>query len=210
LIDSNGGPVTSTDEIVIVVPAERVRAAGVRQGFDPAPERILAEIFQPGVSIGLPRSRAEVDPTYKQLVGYVVLRCVGRVFNYRRVKGGGESRLTGRRSVGLGGHLNLGDIHGQVDRRSLERSIRRELQEEVVVDGEPTLDFVGILNDDTTDVSRVHLGVVVAINLSSTLVSLRDPTLADGAFDLVSDLRNRSEEFEDWSRLCFPWLSVPE
>jgi predicted NUDIX family phosphoesterase len=192
------------EEIVIVVPVTDLEK--LRAGFDNDPERVLAAIFQPGVARGMPRSWAEVDPTYKQLVGYVILRRGEDVFNYRRVRGGGETRLTGLRSLGLGGHLNLGDVTDRVDRPSLERSIRRELQEEAILTELPELRYVGILNDDRTDVSQVHLGVVVVINLDSTNVSLRDPTLDDGRFDRIAELSRRRNEFEDWSKHCLSWL----
>ena len=196
-----------TEEIVIVVPVASLPE--LRHGFDREPERILTAIFRAGAARGMPRSRAEVDPAYKQLVGYVIIRHGAAVFNYQRAKGGGEHRLTGLRSVGLGGHLNLSDVTDQVDRPSLNRSIQRELQEELVLTESVGLRYVGVLNDDRTDVSRVHLGVVVEVNLDPTMVTLGDPTLADGRFDPIHDLIARDVEFEDWSKHCLTWLNDP-
>jgi len=192
---------------VIVVPAAHLSALGARPGFDPNPERILDGVFQPGVARSLGRPLAEVDSTYKQLVGYVILRHGADVYHYQRAKGGGEARLAGLRSIGLGGHLNSGDITDRIDRASLERSIRRELDEEVRIDPGADLTYVGILNDDETEVSRVHLGIVVMVNVATTRVALRDPSLADGRFDPITSLAQRSAAFERWSTLCFPWLA---
>ena len=201
-------PARSTaDEIVIVVPVARLGAIGTRAGFDANPERTLDGIFEPGVARGLARSRAEVDPAYKQLVGYVILRHGDQVFHYLRLRSGGEARLAGRRSIGLGGHLNVGDVAERIDRASLERSVRRELDEEVELDPGSDLSYVGILNDDETEVGRVHLGVVIALKVATSRVSLRDQSLADGRFDLIATLLSRSGQFEGWSTLCFPWLA---
>jgi predicted NUDIX family phosphoesterase len=201
-------PRPATDEVVIVVPAALLRALGSQSGFDDEPRRILDAIFQPGAARGMARSLAEVDPTYRQLIGYVILRHGDEVFHYQRGPGGGEARLAGRRSVGLGGHLNVGDVADRIDRASLERSIRRELDEEVELDPVSELSFVGVLNDDESDVGRVHLGIVVVVNVASTRVWLRDPSLANGRFDPIASLLPGSEQFESWSALSFPWLSV--
>jgi predicted NUDIX family phosphoesterase len=195
-----------SEEIVIVVPIDALSAIGLHQGFNPDPGPILAEVFRPGVARGMLRSRAERDPCFKQLIGYVILRHGEKIFHYRRSRGGSETRLAGQRSVGLGGHLNLEDVATSIDPASLERSIRRELAEEVNLIETPTLTPRGILSDDTTEVGRVHLGVVILVHVPDTAVLLRDPTLADGRFDPISGLVGLEREFEGWSRLCLGWL----
>ena len=100
-----------------------------------------------------PRPAMEVDPSFKQVIPYLVLRDGPRWFLMQRTRGGADSRLHDRWSVGIGGHLNPGDndVHG---------GLAREWREELVADFEPDYRLVGLLNDDTTDVGRVHLGVV--------------------------------------------------
>src|SRR3954451_23607955 len=95
----------------------------------------------------------EVDPSFKQIIPYLVLRDGERYFLMRRTKAGGDARLHDRYSIGVGGHLNPGD-------RDLAGGLRREWQEEVSADFEPAFELIGLLNDDTTDVASVHLGAV--------------------------------------------------
>jgi len=121
------------DEPLIVVPVRHLRAANLAQGFDPSPEPILATVLKPNVARVMPRSVAEADPRFKQIVCYVIVRSQGLVFHYLRSAGAGERRLAGRRSLGLGGHLNADDADGALDHQGLQRAIQRELDEEVAL-----------------------------------------------------------------------------
>lgn len=198
------------DERLIVVPVDALRAAGLAQGFDPSPDSILAAAFQPGIARVMPRSAAEADPRFKQLVCYVILRHGGQVFHYRRSAGVGERRLAGLRSLGVGGHLNAGDAGSRIDLASTGRAIRRELDEEVCLTEEPSVRYLGVINDDSQPVGRVHLGIVALAELCEPRVHLRDSALTDGRFDPPEALGDRAESFETWSQLCLPTLvSLP-
>ena len=54
----------------------------------------------------LPRPEAEQDPGYRQIIPYVLLCRGEKVFATRRLNKGGEARLHGKVSVGIGGHIN--------------------------------------------------------------------------------------------------------
>ncbi len=95
----------------------------------------------------------ERDPSFKQVIPYLVLRDGARWFLMRRTDAGGDPRLHGRYSIGVGGHLNPGD-------GGLLGGLRREWSEEVVADFVPEFRLVALLNDDTTEVGAVHLGAV--------------------------------------------------
>jgi predicted NUDIX family phosphoesterase len=192
------------DEELIVVPVDALRAAGLVQGYDPDPERLLAVAFSPGVARPLSRRSAETDERYKQLVCYVVLLYGDTVYHYRRSAEAGESRLAGLRSLGVGGHLNVADGVQADTLDGLFRAIRRELAEEVALDDEPTVAVVGAINDDANPVGRVHLGLVALARCATANVRLRDVALTDGRFDSVAEIARRSAEFETWSLLCLP------
>src|SRR5439155_24195504 len=98
------------DEMLVVIPVERLRSVSAAIGFNPEVAPILAELFQAGATDTMPRSAAELDPRYKQLVAYVALRWQGKFFHYLRTSRVGEQRLAGRRSIGVGGHLNAADV----------------------------------------------------------------------------------------------------
>jgi predicted NUDIX family phosphoesterase len=192
------------EEELVVVTVDALRAAGLSQGFDPNPERILSAAFTPGVARSLRRSLAEADERFKQIVCYIALLYDCTVFHYRRSPRVGETRLAGLRSLGIGGHLNSFDTNVGDPRQVLERAIRRELAEEVWLDHDPELSVVGVINDDANPVGRVHVGLVATGRLRNDDVRLRDETLVDGRFDLLADVGRRVQEFETWSRLCLP------
>ena len=98
-----------------------------------------------------PRPAMEADPSFKQIIPYLVLRDGDRYFLMRRTRAGGDVRLHDRWSIGVGGHLNPGD-------EDLDGGLRREWSEELVADFVPDFRFIGLLNDDTTPVGQVHLG----------------------------------------------------
>ena len=190
------------DEMLVVIPVERLRSVSAAIGFNPEVAPILAELFQAGATDTMPRSAAELDPRYKQLVAYVALRWQGKFFHYLRTSRVGEQRLAGRRSIGVGGHLNAADVAVGEGVAGLRQAIRRELAEEVDLEVEPTVRYAGIIDDDETPVSRVHLGIVAIADLGTPKVTLRDPSLTDGSFDDPRRLHARLGEFEGWSQQC--------
>lgn len=198
------------EEQVIVVPTRALRAFGPAPGFESDLRRFSEVAIRKGLAESMPRSHAEGDPRFKQLVAYVVLRWEGRLFHYLRSDRAGEKRLARRRSLGLGGHLNADDWKGGEGWDSLARGIARELSEEVELDLVPETHYVGVIDDDTEPVSRVHLGVVALADLESPRVTLSDTTLSDARFSEPGEILAELESFEGWSRLCFPWISPPE
>ena len=199
------------DELLIVVPLERLQAANLPQGFDPNPDPILAAAFNSGVPRVMPRSAAEADPRFKQIVCYVIVRCGSQIFHYRRSRVAGEQRLAGLRSLGVGGHLNAEDVGSALDLSGLERAMRRELAEEVILPEAPSIRYLGIINDDSTEVGKVHVGLVVLAEIENPDVQLRDATLVEGRFDSPETLVSMGSEFETWSRLCLTALiNLPE
>ncbi len=155
----------------------------------------------------LPRSVAERDTAFKQLIPYSVLRWQNSVFRYQRSESGLEQRLHSRLSIGVGGHVNPTDVHssGLVERLDAARD--REAREEFDFDplGRPRL--IGWINDESDEVGRVHLGAVYEWRLSSRRVIAREPE-SFRACELVtlSDLGQHLHEYENWSRIVIASL----
>jgi len=191
------------DERVLVIPTEALHRAGLFQGFTPDAARYLPLLLDGGHMRFVPRGPAETDPSLKQLIPYAVLRHGGRVFHYGRA-GGGEARLRSRRSVGLGGHIN--DTDGLAGPEAYRAGFLRELSEEAEVADGWTERIVGLINDDTTPVGQVHLGIVHIVELASAEVRLREAALASGGFASVAELRREAEAFETWSRFLLEAL----
>ncbi len=188
----------TTDELVYVVPRPLVvpqpgwlgvRTDGV-QAFRDAVERHGR--FEP-------RPAMEVDPSFKQIIPYLVLRDGERYFLMRRTRAGGDARLHERWSIGVGGHINPGD-------GGLEGGLLREWSEELIADFVPEFRLVGLLNDDTTDVGAVHLGAVFVADAAGRPVAIREVDKLSGSFAARDEVAAVTDDLETWSRLVFDAL----
>ncbi len=150
----------------------------------------------------MPRDEAEVDPSWKQVIPYLVLRDGDRWFLMRRTRAGGDARLHDRWSIGVGGHLNPGD-------GDLLGGLRREWAEELVASFQPSFTPVGLLNDDTTPVGSVHLGVVYVTDAAGRPVAIRETDKLVGGFASTAEVGAVREAMETWSRLVFDALVDP-
>lgn len=189
----------SPDEQVLVVPRASIIPGdgwlGVRRdGVELALEIVRREGFF------MRRGDAEEDPTHKQVIPYLVLRDGARWFLMRRTKAGGDARLHDLWSIGVGGHLNPGD-------RDVAGGLRREWAEEVVADFVPAFEPVGLLNDDTTAVGAVHVGVVFVADAAGRPVTIRETDKLTGAFATTAETAAVRDTMETWSRLVFDALA---
>ena len=146
-----------------------------------------------------PRPQMEVDPSFKQVIPYLVLRDGERYFLMRRTRAGVDIRLHDRYSIGVGGHLNPGD-------GGVLGGLRREWREELVADFEPAFRLVGLLNDDTTEVGAVHLGAVYVAEADGRPVTIRETDKLTGSFVEPHEVAAVADRLETWSLLCFEFL----
>lgn len=145
----------------------------------------------------LDRPTAEDDPSHKQLIPYVVVRDGESVFLMHRTDAGGDPRLHGRASIGVGGHLNPVDDGED----ALMAGLRREWDEELVTEWEPRFELVGLLNDDTNPVGAVHLGVVFTVEAGGRTVAVREHDKLIGAFAGADEVAASWDRLETWSAL---------
>jgi predicted NUDIX family phosphoesterase len=145
----------------------------------------------------LDRPMAEDDPGYKQLIPYVVVRDVNRVFLMERTAAGGDARLHGKASIGVGGHLNPVD-EGE---DALMAGLRREWHEELETNWEPEFELIGLLNDDSNPVGAVHLGVVFSVEAAGRPVAVREHDKLTGAFARADEVAAAWDRLETWSQL---------
>lgn len=199
-------PETSA-ECVLVVPTSVFHRLGHFQGFTCDVERYLEELFLPEHVTYRPRREVEEDPRFKQLIPYMLF-ChrdeAGRqtVFQYTRGTGQGEGRLHRKRSVGVGGHISTVDAAAKGYGNPYEEGMRRELEEEVIVETPYTSRCVGLINDDQTPVGQVHLGVVHRFDVRRPAVRPREDDLIESGFRPVDDILADLSGFETWSVIC--------
>ena len=197
-------------ERVLVVPTARFRELGYFQGFSHDAERYLGDLFSPEHTSYRPRRQAEQDPSFKQLIPYVILRHrpangPETVFQYTRGTGMGEGRLHRKRSVGIGGHISSVDAAANGG-SPYEEGMRRELDEEIAIASPYTARCVGLINDDQTEVGQVHLGVVHLFDLEQPAVSPCEEDICQCGFRPVEELLADLEGFETWSQICLEAL----
>lgn len=150
------------------------------------------------------RPAAEEDPSYKQIIPYVVLTQKGRVFSTRRLNKGGESRLHGKLSIGIGGHINPVD---ETDRRSvLMKGLERELDEEVYIQRREQLVPRGFINDDGNGVGAVHLGLCFSMEVEGEVL-VKETEKLSGAWLSLQELKSEYDNMETWSQIA---LAVAE
>jgi len=195
-------------EHVLVVPTEVFHKLGHFQGFCGDTERYLKGLLDPAHTSYRPRAEMEQDPSFKQLIPYVIFRyrdAAGQtsLFQYTRGKGQGEARLHAKRSVGVGGHISVDDA---AQPSAYEEGMRRELEEEVVIDTPYRGKMVGLINDDESDVGKVHLGVVHLLDVDRPAVAPRESEIIDAGFRPASDLLFDMARFETWSQICLKAL----
>jgi predicted NUDIX family phosphoesterase len=152
----------------------------------------------------LDRERAEVDPSFKQVIPYSILRYEDTVLSYRRSAWGSEPRLHGLSSIGVGGHINKSDVLPLLTEVSsiLDWARDRELAEEFHIEraGPPRL--IGLLNDDSIEVARYHLGVVYEYRLNQAKAEPREKRLhLHHQFVPIPQLLAHREEYEGWSQM---------
>jgi predicted NUDIX family phosphoesterase len=197
----------SAEENILVVPRPVFERLGAFEGLAFAPEAYIKDFLDPANNLFLPRSAAENDPTHKQLIPYLVLHHGDHVLCYTRGKAGGEARLHAKMSIGIGGHINDGDTHAEhFDEAAYFRAVERELHEELVIPGGYHQRIAALLNDDSNDVGRVHLGVVHLIEVDSTDIQPREDAVRDLRFVPAEELAPLRDRLESWSQICFDGL----
>jgi predicted NUDIX family phosphoesterase len=198
-------------ERVLVVPTELFHRLGHFQGFNADVAAYFQELLRPEHTSYRPRSEVEKDPGFKQLIPYMIFRHIDAsgcptVFQYTRGKGMGEGRLHLKRSVGIGGHISTVDVNSNGNSNPYEEGMRRELDEEVAVDTPYTVRCVGLINDDETDVGRVHLGVVHLFDVEQPNVRAREVDIVESGFRPVDAILADMSSFETWSQICMTAL----
>jgi len=190
-------------ENVLVIRRNLFEQLGSFQGLNFEPEKYLNVLLSRGNNFFLPRAQAENDSAYKQIIPYVLLAFQDRVLHYVRGKKAGEQRLVAKGSIGIGGHMNESDESLFAwDEQAYRAGVEREVNEEIKIDTQFQDRIVALLNDDTTEVGRVHLGIVHVFRLAQQKVEKREAMITNLAFLTKAELLNRRESLETWSQIC--------
>ena len=193
------GPFT---EHVLCVTREEVFPDGAWHGFvDRDLDRVQRVIRER--SFFMLRADVEEDPTFQQIIPYVVFRHGDRYLLTRRLRASSEKRLRQQYSLGIGGHINPGDLEGG---DPILDGLKREWEEEVSYDGHFQTRLLGLLNDESSPVSKVHLAVVFLLDGDTPEISIRETDKLAGELLTLEEMRIHYLEMESWSQMVYDRL----
>jgi len=196
-----------SDELVLCIPRALLDEIGSFQGVQVDVARYVPTILDARHTRFVPRSLAENDPSLKQIIPYVLIRKGDTLLHYVRGKGSGEKRLVAMGSIGIGGHISHRDWNLFAE-DPYEEALQRELHEELRMDGRFRTRPIALINDDSTPVGQVHLGVVHLCDLSEENVSKGEACITDLRFLTLLELLERREQMETWSQLCLDHVAA--
>jgi predicted NUDIX family phosphoesterase len=197
------------DENVLVFPRSLFERLGVFQGFSADVDHYLPTILDKKNNSFQPRVRAETDPTFKQIIPYVVVTDGKSILHYVRGKKAGEQRLVAKGSIGIGGHINDEDHSLFADGlQAFQDAVKREVCEELTVQGLFDAKPVGLINDDSTEVGRVHFGIVHVLFRAPEKVKKNEKFITQIKFIPIEELKARREQMESWSQFCLDNLAA--
>ena len=193
---------TVATEQVLVVRREDIFPDGAWHGFVTEDlerhQRVIREshFFKP-------RAEVENDSNFQQIIPYVVFRHGDRYFLTHRLRASSEKRLRKQYSLGVGGHINPGDLQGG---DPILDGLKREWAEEVIYDGRFEAKLLGLLNEESSPVSKVHLGVVFLVEGDSPNIQIRETNKLAGDLLTLDEMRIHFLEMESWSQLVYERL----
>lgn len=193
------------DENVLVVRRSLFDELGSFHGLNFEPQKYLEKFLSRGNNFFLPRAKAENDPTHKQIIPYAIIAHDNSVLHYVRGKKTGEQRLVAKGSIGIGGHMNNDDeslFNYATDEAAYRAGVEREVNEEIQIESPFEDRIVALLNDDTTEVGSVHLGIVHVFRLAEPKVQKREAMITNLGFLSAQELKARRETLETWSQIC--------
>ena len=197
------------NENVLVFPRSLFEQLGVFQGFNAGADRYLQAILDPKNNSFMSRAKAETDPQFKQVIPYVLITDGKSILHYVRGKKAGEQRLVAKGSLGIGGHINDEDhTLFAFGLQAFQDAVKREVCEELSIQGEFNARPVGLINDDSTEVGSVHFGVVHILRCAPEQVKKNEQVITQMEFVRIEELKAKREQMETWSQICLDNLGA--
>jgi len=188
-------------EMVLVVPTSKViELLGSKTGIVEVEEQKIQQLIQKE-GLFIPRNQAEQDESFQQIIPYVVMKNNGQILLLLRTSKQGEKRLHDKYSLGVGGHIN--NLDDQKPWNAFLKGMKREITEEVDVEIH-SIDYIGIINDTSTPVSRVHLGLLYIAEVN--FKGIREKDMFMYWWKNLEELQQYTKLMEGWSFLTYQEL----
>lgn len=200
-IQTTQQPVTSHDEDILVIKRDILFAENTWQGLQTNRTETYINCIAKHQEF-LPRSLMEQDERYKQIIPYIVFRYNNAYFMMQRKASASEQRLKNKYTLGIGGHMRHEDM---LNSNSVFDWAKREFHEEVVYSDPFTIKTIGFINDDSTEVGKVHLGLLLLIEGTSENIAVKSE-LKSGILTPLAEIKNYYDQMETWSQIAFSFL----
>lgn len=149
----------------------------------------------------LQRDLAEYDLNYKQAIPYILIQNQHQFLLLKRTKKQTEKRLHDKYSLGIGGHIN--PCCESEYKNVIIHGLYKELHEEISISSDHKLQFIGVINDETTDVSKVHLGLLYVIELEDGEFEILEKDKMSGEWVTIEELEANYDNLETWSQIVY-------
>lgn len=190
-----------TNETILVVPRKKLFESSEFQGIQTQNLNNYLSIIKKHQTF-LPRTAMEEDENYKQIIPYLIFKHMDKYFLMQRAAKASEQRLKSKYTLGIGGHIRKADMVSD----SIFDWAQREFYEEVNYSGTLSISPLGLVNDDSNAVGKVHIGLVLLLEGDSANISVKTE-LAGGQMLTLQDCKNYYKRMESWSRLVFDYLT---
>ncbi len=191
------------DELILVIKRSLLFSQHSWQGLYANSMQEYIDLIQQHQEF-LPRSLMEQDPDYKQIIPYIIFRHDGSYFVMQRKSTTTEQRLKNKYTIGIGGHMRQEDM---LNGASLFDWARREFYEEVAYSSPFTFTPLGIINDDSTEVGKVHLGLVLLVEGSSDQIKVKSELKSGQLMTPQLITSSYYEHMETWSQIAFSFIN---
>lgn len=150
----------------------------------------------------LARKIAETDFNFKQIIPYVIVRHENRYVLMRRTTKQTEARLHDKYSIGVGGHINDQDMSKGIE-NIIHQGMRREIEEEININSEQSCELVGVINDNSSEVSRVHMGLVYILTAGTPEFTIVEHDKYTANWATVEQMAAYYDKMESWTQIVY-------
>jgi len=199
--------ITGTNEKVLCVSSRTIKGMMPPDKEFVTDPKVLSEVITHILQhyTILDRDLAEYDPEWRQVIPYQIIQNYNahpaEYLLMQRTTKQTEERLHEKFSLGIGGHINPIDNQAQ---SVIQANIVREREEEISIDVY-TENLMGVIACDTSEVDRVHLGLVFMLGCRATF-EIREKENMTAQWERLADIITHYEKLERWSQLVATYL----
>src|SRR4029079_3088456 len=113
-----------------------------------------------------------------------------------------EARLHDKYSIGVGGHINDQDMAKGIE-NIIHHGMRREIEEEMTIKNEQSCELVGVINDNSSEVSKVHMGLVYILTAGSAEFGITEKDKYTANWATVEEMLPFYDKMESWTQIVY-------